>query len=264
MREQNKMGVIKKFRIKSFKNPQPIISLENISLSFGKRKILDNVSFKINRGEILGMLGPNGVGKSTIFNLITGLIKPDYGSIKFDNINVIDYPIYLRTTKFKIGYVPQYGGYFSDLTLLENLKAIAEIVIKDKSLINHKIDQLIAKFELDAIRDVKAKFLSGGQKKKLVIALALLSEPKVLLLDECFAALDVLTIKMLQEIIVNLQTENNIAICICDHQARDLLSCVDVAIILSNCKIVAQGTPSHLVNNVEAKNAYFGDSFRFN
>jgi lipopolysaccharide export system ATP-binding protein len=258
------MGVIKKFRIKSFKNPQPIISLENISLSFGKRKILDNVSFKINRGEILGMLGPNGVGKSTIFNLITGLIKPDYGSIKFDNINVIDYPIYLRTTKFKIGYVPQYGGYFSDLTLLENLKAIAEIVIKDKSLINHKIDQLIAKFELDAIRDVKAKFLSGGQKKKLVIALALLSEPKVLLLDECFAALDVLTIKMLQEIIVNLQTENNIAICICDHQARDLLSCVDVAIILSNCKIVAQGTPSHLVNNVEAKNAYFGDSFRFN
>ena len=264
MREQNNMGVIKKFRIKSFKNPQPIISLENISLSFGKRKILDNVSFKINHGQILGMLGPNGVGKSTIFNLITGLIKPDYGKIKFDNINVLDYPIYLRTTKFKIGYVPQYGGYFGDLTLLENLKAIAEIVIKDKDLINHRTDQLIAKFELDAIRDIKAKFLSGGQKKKLVIALALLSEPKVLLLDECFAALDVLTIKMLQEIIVNLQTESNITICICDHQARDLLSCVDVAIILSNCKIIAQGAPNELINNIEAQNAYFGDSFRFN
>ena len=102
------------------------------------------------------------------------------------------------------------------------------------------------------------------KKKKLVIALALLSDPKVLLLDECFAALDVLTIKMLQEIIVNLQTESNIAICICDHQARDLLSCVDMALILSNCKIIAQGTPSHLVNNIEAKNAYFGDSFKFN
>jgi len=258
------MGVIKKFRIKSFKNPQPIISLENISLSFGKRKILDNVSFKINHGEILGMLGPNGVGKSTIFNLITGLIKPDYGKIKFNDINVLDYPIYLRTTKFKIGYVPQYGGYFGNLTLLENLKAIAEIVIKDKNLIKNKIDQLIAKFELDAIRDIKAKFLFGGQKKKLVIGLALLSEPKVLLLDECFAALDVLTIKMLQEIIVNLQTESNITICICDHQARDLLSCVDVAIILSNCKIVAKGAPNDLINNAEAKNAYFGDSFRFN
>ena len=258
------MGLIKKFRIKSFKKSQPIISLENISLSFGNRKILDNVSFKINQGQILGMLGPNGVGKSTIFNLITGLIKPDYGKIKFNGTDVIGYPIYLRTTKFKIGYVPQYGGYFSELTLLDNLKAIAEIVIKDKNLIYHKIDQLIAKFELDAIRDIKAKFLSGGQKKKLVIALALLGDPKVLLLDECFAALDVLTIKMLQEIIVNLQTENNITICICDHQARDLLSCVDVAVILSNCKIVAQGSPNELVNNIEAKNAYFGDSFKFN
>jgi lipopolysaccharide export system ATP-binding protein len=258
------MGIIKKFRIKSYKNPKPIISLEKISLSFGKRKILDNVSFTINHGEILGMLGPNGVGKSTIFNLITGLIKPDFGQIKFDGIDVLDYPIYLRTTKFKIGYVPQYGGYFSNLTLFENLKAIAEIVIEDKNLINHKIDQLIAKFELDAIRDIKAVFLSGGQKKKLVIALALLGEPKVLLLDECFAALDVLTIKMLQEVIVNLQTENNITICICDHQARDLLSCVDVAMILSNCKIVAQGSPNDLINNIEAKNAYFGDSFKFN
>ena len=258
------MGVIKKFRIKSFKNPQPIISLENISLSFGNRKILDNVSFKINQGQILGMLGPNGVGKSTIFNLITGLLKPDYGKIKFNGVDVVNYPIYLRTTKFKIGYVPQYGGYFSDLTLFENLKAIGEIVIQDKNLIYHKIDQLIAKFELDAIRNIKAKFLSGGQKKKLVIALSLLSDPKMLLLDECFAALDVLTIKMLQEVIVNLQTENNITICICDHQARDLLSCVDVGIILSNCKIVAQGSPNDLINNLEAKNAYFGDSFKFN
>ena len=210
------------------------------------------------------MLGPNGVGKSTIFNLITGLIKPNYGKIKIENKDVTNYPIYQRTTMFGLGYCPQYGGFFSDLTLFENLKAIAEIVIKDKNLIHHKIDQLIAKFELDAIRDIKAKFLSGGQKKKLTIALALLSDPKVLLLDEPFAALDVLTIKMLQEIIVNLQTEHNITICVCDHQARDLLSCVDVAIILSNCKIVAQGSPNDLVNNIEAKNAYFGDSFTFN
>jgi len=258
------MAIIKKFRIKNFKNAQPIISMEKISLSYGKRKILDNVSFKINHGQILGMLGPNGVGKSTIFNLITGLIKPDYGEIKFNNTSVINFPIYERATKFKIGYVPQYGGYFHDLTSLENLKAIAEIAVQNKKLIHHKIDKLIAKFELDAIRDVKAKFLSGGQKRKLVIALALLAGPKVLLLDEPFAALDVLTIKMLQEIIVNLQTENDIAIIICDHQARDLLSCVDSAILLSNCKIITQGTPSELVNNIEAKDAYFGDSFKFN
>ena len=123
---------------------------------------------------------------------------------------------------------------------------------------------MIGRFELEAVINVKAKLLSGGQKKKLVIALALLGDPKVLLLDECFAALDVLTIKMLQQIIVNLQTENNIGICICDHQARDLLSCVDVAIVLSNCKIIAQGTPSELIKDANAKSAYFGDSFKFN
>tara|TARA_B110000495_G_C22976922_1_gene573909 strand:+ start:87 stop:863 length:777 start_codon:yes stop_codon:yes gene_type:complete len=258
------MAIIKKFRIKSFKKNKPLIKLEKISLSFGKRQILENINFDINRGEILGMLGPNGVGKSTIFNLITGLIKPDYGSIVINAENVLKYPISERTTKFKIGYVPQYGGYFHDLTLLENLKAVSEILIKDKKDRIFKIEELVSKFELDPILNVQAKFLSGGQKKKLVIALALMGDPEVLLLDECFAALDVLTIKMLQELIVNLQAEKNISICICDHQARDLLSCVDVAIVLSNCKVIAKGTPSELINDIKAKNAYFGDSFKFN
>ena len=257
------MAVIKKFRIKSYKQPNSIISFENVSLSYGNRLILDNINFKINEGEIFGMLGPNGVGKSTIFNLITGLIKPDSGQIKINNTNVVDFPIYLRTKKFKVGYVPQYGGFFNDLTLYQNLKAISEIVINEKNAEENKINELIGKFELENLRNIKAKFLSGGQKKKLVIALSLLSDPSVLLLDECFAALDVLTIKMLQEIIVNLQNEKKITICICDHQARDLLACVDVAMILSNCKIIAEGSPSDLVNNIEAKSAYFGESFSF-
>ncbi len=258
------MAIIKKFRIKSFKNINSIIEFENISLAYGNRLILDNLNFKINEGQIFGMLGPNGVGKSTIFNLITGLINPGRGKIKINGVDVTKYPIYMRTKKFKIGYVPQYGGFFNDLTLHDNLKAISEIVIDNKIKRTERINYLISKFELDNLKDIKGKFLSGGQKKKLVIALSLLSEPKVLLLDECFAALDVLTIKMLQEIIVNLQNENRITICICDHQARDLLACVDVAMILSNGKIVAEDTPSNLVKNINAKNAYFGDSFKFN
>ena len=257
------MGLVKNFRIKYYKNPKPIISFENVTLSYGNRIILENINFRINEGEIFGMLGPNGVGKSTIFNLITGLINADTGKVKLNNIDVSNYPIYLRTKKFKIGYVPQYGGYFNDLTLYQNMKAIAEIVINQKNLEEDKINNLINKFELDNLRNVKAKFLSGGQKKKLVIALSLLSDPKVLLLDECFAALDVLTIKMLQEIIVSLQKETNITICICDHQARDLLACVDSAMILNNCKIIAEGSPSELVNNIDAKSAYFGESFSF-
>ncbi|MDC1248245.1 ATP-binding cassette domain-containing protein, partial [Pelagibacteraceae bacterium] len=243
---------------------KPLIKLEKISLSFGKRQILDNISFSINSGEILGMLGPNGVGKSTLFNLIIGLLKPDFGSIIVNGENVLDYPISERTKKFKIGYVPQYGGYFHDLTLLDNLKAVSEVLIDNKNDRNSKIDYLISRFELDSVLNIQAKFLSGGQKKKLVIAMALMSDPKVLLLDECFAALDVMTIKMLQELIVSLQSEKNICICICDHQARDLLSCVDVAIVMSNCKIVAKGTPSMLINDSKAKTAYFGNSFKIN
>ena len=117
------MAIIKKFRIKSFKQKKPILKLENVSLSFGNRQILENINFEINKGEIFGMLGPNGVGKSTIFNLVTGLISPEKGSIFIGGEKVNDFPIFLRTTKFKIGYVPQYGGYFYDLTLFENLKS---------------------------------------------------------------------------------------------------------------------------------------------
>ena len=161
------MAVIKKFRIKSFKNINSIIEFENISLAYGNRLILDNINFKINEGQIFGMLGPNGVGKSTIFNLITGLISPQNGKIKISGVDVTQYPVYLRSRKFKIGYVPQYGGYFNDLSLLDNLKAISEIVIDDKNLRNDKIDYLISKFELNNLKDIKAKFLSGGQKKKI-------------------------------------------------------------------------------------------------
>ena len=134
-------------------------------------------------------------------------------------------------------------------------------MIDNKSFRAERINYLISKFELD-----NQKILQNFYQvdKKLVIALSLLSEPKVLLLDECFVALDVLTIKMLQEIIVNLQQENQITICICDHQARDLLACVDIAMILSNGKIIAEDTPSNLVKDINAKNAYFGNNFKYN
>ena len=258
------MSVVKKFRIKNFKKKTELLKLEKISLHFGKRKILENLTFSLNQGEILGLLGPNGVGKSTIFNIIIGLLKPNYGSLFIEGKNVINETIFNRTKKYKIGYVPQYGGYFHDLTLRENLKAISEIVIENKKLRDEKINLLISKFELEALQNIKAEFLSGGQKKRLVISLALMSDPKILLLDEPFAALDIMTIKNLQQIIVDLQMHNNISIILCDHQARDLLTCVDLAIVLSNGKVIAKDTPNNLIRNIDAQNAYFGDSFKIN
>ena len=257
------MVIIKKFRITTFKKEKNKISLKKISLSFNKRQILDDVSFNIREGEICGLLGPNGVGKSTIFNIIVGLIKPNYGDVLIDQKYVTGIPIFKRSVDFGLSIVPQTGGVFSNLTCLENLKAISEIVIDNKNQRSFKIEQMISKFELDAVKDTKARHLSGGQRKKVSIAMSLMSDPKIILMDEPFQGLDIMSTRDLQETIVNLQTEDNSRCCvISDHAARDLLAISDRAIILANKKIIAQGTPSELINNSNARNFYFGDAFK--
>ena len=258
------MALIKKFRIKSFKEQQTLLRLEKISMFYNKRQILNNLNLNINKQEVLGMLGPNGVGKSTIFHIITGLKDPSYGKVLIKGIDCTNIPIYERATKFKLGYVPQHGGFIQDLTLIENLKLVGEIHIKERELRKSKIDKIISQFEFDPLLTIKAKHLSGGQKKKLVISMALINDPSILLLDEPFAALDILTIKMLQEIIVNLQSIEKITVVVCDHQARDLLSCVDRAIVLSNGKIIASGSPNEIIKDSSARSAYFGDEFKIN
>tara|TARA_Y200000002_G_C22658797_1_gene654730 strand:- start:214 stop:993 length:780 start_codon:yes stop_codon:yes gene_type:complete len=258
------MAIVKKFRIISYKEKKAFLSLENISISYNKNhQILDNISLDIPRGQILGLLGPNGAGKSTMMNVISGLIKPNYGTIKIDGTDVSKLPIYVRTKKFKISIIPQFGGLFSSLTTEENLKAVAEILIKDKSFINIKINELISKFELDSVKKIEAKYLSGGQKRRLVIAMGLISKPDIILMDEPLAALDPQTIQMLQNTIVKLQTDLNLTIIITDHQARDLLAICDKAIILSNSKIVASGKPHDLINDENANKFYFGKNFQF-
>ena len=258
------MALIKKFRIKSFKDKEVILKLDKISMFYNKRQILNNLNLEINKQEVLGMLGPNGVGKSTIFHIITGLKSSSYGKILINGVDCTNIPIYERASKFKLGYVPQYGGFIQDLSLLDNLKLVAEIHIKEKNLRKAKIDKIISQFEFDSLLNIKGKHLSGGQKKKLVISMALINDPRILLLDEPFAALDILTIKMLQEIIVNLQSVEKITIIVCDHQARDLLSCVDRAIVLSDGKIIASGSPNEIIKDSSARTAYFGDEFKIN
>ncbi len=255
------MSNIKKFRLTSFKNKNEILRLDKISFKYGKKIILDNLDLTLNGGEILGLLGPNGAGKTTIFNIITGFIAPDFGSVMIKSEKINKWPVSERALKYRIGYVPQNSGYFSDLTVYENLKAIAEITIANLSYREEKINSLISKFELDSIRDLKVSQISGGQRKRLTISLALVSDPKILLLDEPFAALDILTIKTLQEIIVNLQSENQISIILCDHNASSLLKVTDTAAIIHNGKVIAKGTPSNLIRNIDAR-VYFGTSFK--
>jgi len=259
------MAIIKKFRIKTFKKEKPKIDLKNISLSFNKRQILDDISLKIQEGEICGILGPNGVGKSTLFNIIIGLLKPDFGKVFINSYNVTDIPIHKRALDFGVCIVPQSGGIFSELTCEENLKSIAEIILKDKNERIFNVEKMISKFQLESVKNIKGKYLSGGQKKRVCIAMALISNPKIILMDEPFQGLDLMTTKELQETIVNLQTEDNSRCCIIsDHAARDLLAISDKAIVIANKKIIAQGSPSELIINKNAQSLYFGDSFKIN
>ena len=259
------MAIIKKFRITTFKKQINKILLKNISLSYNKRQVLEDISLSFREGEICGLLGPNGVGKSTLFNIIVGLIKPDYGNVSINGKNVTNIPIYERALNFKLSIVPQSGGVFSELTCVNNLIAVGQVTNKEKNLINFKVEKMVSKFSLDAVKNLKAKYLSGGQRKKLCIAMALMSDPKIILMDEPFQGLDIMSTRELQETIVKLQTEENTRSCIIsDHAARDLLKISDRAVVLANKKIIAQGTPKDLINNEEAKSFYFGETFNIN
>ena len=258
------MAIIKKFRIKSYKQNKPLLALNDVGMSFEKRQILKNLSFEIHAGSIVGMLGPNGVGKSTIINLVCGLISPDKGDIFIRGQRVNDIPISTRTLNYNLSVCPQYGGYFFDLTTFENLKAVSEIRIKDQRKRNEKIYDLISRFQLEEVRDVKARLLSGGQKRRLTIAMELLGDTELLLLDEPFSFLDIKSILNIQEIIVKLQTENRITCVITDHQISALLKICDESFVLAEGKVIAKGTPSELIKNPEAQSAYFGDSFKIN
>jgi len=255
--------LIKKFRIKSFKEERPIIELKNLSISYGNRQIVEQLNLNIQKSEICGLLGPNGAGKSSIYHTIVGLVKPSYGKIIIDGVDATDIPTHLRCTKFGISWVPQYGGSWSDLTVFENLMAIAELHIKNKEERITKINNLIRKFELQNVVKLKSKYLSGGQVRKLTLAMAMVKNTKILILDEPFAALDPQSVRMIQQIIVSLQMFEKISVSISDHSSRDLLSCVDKAMILSEGKIVAKGTPQELVKNTRAIEEYFGEGFKF-
>ncbi len=255
-------SLIKKFRIKSFKEEKPVIELRDLTISYGNRQIVEQLNLKIQKSEICGLLGPNGAGKSTIYHTILGLVKPTFGKILIEGVDVTDIPTHKRCSDFGISWVPQYGGSWSDLTVLENLLAIGELHITNKDERLNKVNNLIRKFELQNVIKLKSKFLSGGQIRKLTLAMAMVKNTKILILDEPFAALDPQSVRMIQQIIVSLQMFERISVSISDHSSRDLLGCVDNAMILSEGKIVARGTPQELVKNSRAIEVYFGEGFK--
>jgi len=254
------MSNIKKFRIIKFKS-KPVFSAKNVSKSFDERVILRKIDIHLNKGEMLGLLGSNGAGKSTFMNIVLGLLKPDYGDIFLDKIKITNLAIHERS-KIGIAYLPQQTSIFRGLTVYENLLGIAQIVKKNTAEQKESVEKLMAEFSITHLRDVKATALSGGERRRTEIARCLINNPKILLLDEPFAGVDLLSIQDIKGLLLKLQARG-CAVLVTDHNASQLLSVVDRAYVIANGVIVANGTPRQIVNTGEAKKLYFGENFTF-
>ena len=252
------MSNIKKFRIIKFKS-KPVFSAKNIAKSFDKRVILRKIDIHLNKGEMLGLLGGNGAGKSTFMNIVLGLLKPDFGDIFLDRIKLTNLPIHERS-RIGIGYLPQQTSIFRGLTVYENLLGIAQITKKNSTVQKDIVEKLMAEFSITHLRDVKATALSGGERRRTEIARCLINNPKILLLDEPFAGVDLLSIQDIKQLLLKLQSRG-CAVLVTDHNASQLLSVVDRAYVIANGIIVANGTPRQIVNTSEAKKLYFGEDF---
>ena len=250
----------KSFRILKFKKSKPVLKISGISKSYGHRLVLKKINFELHKSEIFGVLGPNGCGKTTIFNSIMGICRINEGNIFVNNIKINNLPIHERATKFRIGYIPQNSAVFLGLTCEENIRAIAEVKIKEKSLQENKIQELLSDFNLEYLKNIKAINLSGGEKKRLCISMALVSNPQILLMDEPFAALDLITIDMIKKIILSLQ-KKLISVIITDHNAKDLMNVSDRCIIISNGEVIISGNPRKIINDPKARQLYFGENF---
>ena len=250
----------KSFRILKFKKSKPVLKISGISKFYGHRLVLKKINFELHKSEIFGVLGPNGCGKTTIFNSIMGICRINEGNIFVNNIKINNLPIHERATKFRIGYIPQNSAVFLGLTCEENIRAIAEVKIKEKSLQENKIQELLSDFNLEYLKNIKAMNLSGGEKKRLCISMALVSNPQILLMDEPFAALDLITIDMIKKIILSLQ-KKLISVIVTDHNAKDLTNVSDRCIIISNGEVIISGNPRKIINDPKARQLYFGENF---
>ena len=253
------MASIKKYRILKFKS-KPILTVKGISKSIDKRVILRKIDFEINKGEIFGLLGPNGAGKSVTFNVLLGIMKADHGNVFVEGTRITNFAIHERAKKFRIGYIPQNDSVFKGLSCINNLKAIAEITIKDRVEQESVVEELLSEFNLSHLRNVIANNLSGGERKKLVIARALVNNPKILLMDEPYGAVDPINIDMIKKIIIDLQ-KKGVSVLITDHSAQNVLSIVDRCSIISGGEIITSGKPKEIIHNNKARQLYFGENF---
>ena len=248
----------KGFRILKFKKDKPIFEVQNVSKSFDGRPVLKKLSLKVFPGEIVGILGPNGCGKTTLFSMCIGEQSIDNGKILLNNKAIDQVPIHLRAEE-GLGYLPQQRSVFN-MSVYDNILGVAQISIKGIEKQKAITEKLLDDFNLQHLRSLNANVLSGGELRRLMMARVMINEPKVVLLDEPFAALDPLIIQDISKYILSIQAKKT-SIIVSDHNVKNLFDIVDRAYVLSSQGIIAEGTPREILKSSKAVESYFGSNF---
>lgn len=237
-----------------------ILRAENLKKAYKGRTAVENVSFHVGSGEVVGILGPNGAGKTTSFYMVIGLVKSDSGRILLDDYDLTPFAMYKRA-RFGIGYLPQESSIFRGLSVGDNIRAVLELVEKNKAMREQIIDDLLSEFKILHLKNSPSLALSGGERRRLEIARALALRPKFLLLDEPFAGIDPLAVSDIKLLVRHL-AKRSIGVLITDHNVRETLSLVDRAYIMHEGQELAHGKGPELVENAQVRRFYLGEDFR--
>ncbi len=237
----------------------PGLQASKLGKRYGNRPVVRDVSIGVHRGEVVGLLGPNGAGKTTCFYMITGLIRPDYGSITLMDQDITRLPMY-RRARLGVGYLPQEASIFRGLTVEQNIMAVLEVGETDPEAREHLLDELLAEFSITHLRHAPAIALSGGERRRVEIARALASRPSFILLDEPLAGIDPIAVSEIRDLVMHLK-DRGIGVLITDHNVRETLEVIDRAYIIHDGTVLMEGTPSEIVDNDDVRRVYLGEKF---
>jgi lipopolysaccharide export system ATP-binding protein len=237
-----------------------LLEIKGLCKSYDGREVVKGVDLSVKRGEIVGLLGPNGAGKTTTFYMVVGVIAPKSGSIIFDNYDITSLPIHARA-RFGIGYLSQEPSIFRKLTVEENIMAILETLPINRTERKHRLESLLEELNIARLAKSRAYTLSGGERRRLEITRALVTNPSFILLDEPFSGIDPIVVNEAQEIIKELR-DRGLGILLTDHNVRETLSITDRAYLIADGRILISGSAEDLINNPQAREIYLGEKFR--
>ena len=244
----------------SFNDDQTSFVLEATDLqkTYGRRRVVDGVNLRVGKAEIVGLLGPNGAGKSTSFRMICGMIQPDRGRVYLDGRDVTDWPMFRRARDGHMGYLPQEPSVFKKLTVEQNISSLLELLGMNRKQRKVRTQELLEEFNITHLRKSRAAGLSGGERRRLEIARCLVSDPKIVMLDEPFAGIDPVTVQSIQGVITQLR-DSGISVLITDHAAREILGTVDRCYVIYQGQVLIDGTPEEVKRHPKVREEYLGD-----